>query len=352
MYLTEYFSRLFSLFEALPAYRTDRLLLAGREVHLHTPSDTLRNRLLPALSHLLVEDGGADAALTIWYAAGTDLPGKIGAPPWPGFNAQGLNATLGQEDVQIFFQPWQRQLFLYSRKKRTGIYWAQTVADLPWWEASFPFRVIFHFWTRDLPAQLVHAGAVAKEEKGVLITGPSGSGKSTSCLALLRSGYQYLGDDYVWVELGARPGVHTLYQTAKIAPDNLEERFPDWMPYVVNKELLEQQKAIFYIREQWHHSFIAHAALKAVLLPGITHRERSVFERIKPAQALLAMAPTTLHHLPHHRGIAYQKLKEISAALPCFRWHLGTDSKLFEQSFDQLYADELSGDQCCDTHAQ
>ncbi|WP_157558082.1 HPr kinase/phosphorylase [Niabella aurantiaca] len=342
MQLTEYFSRLLSLFEALPAYHTDCLTLAGRGVRLHTPSDVLRGRLLPAISHLLVEGGGAETALTIWYAVDADLPGKVAAPPWPGFNAQGFNTELDQEAVQIFFQPWQRQVFLYSRSKRTGIYWAQTAADLPWWEASFPFRIIFHFWTRDLPAQLVHAGAMAREGKGVLITGPSGSGKSTSCLTLLRAGYQYLGDDYVWVELGGCPHVHTLYQTAKVAPDNLRERFPDWLPHVVNKELLGQQKAIFYIREQWRNAFINAAALNAVLLPKVMPQERSVFEQIRPAQALLAMAPTTLHHLPHHREAAYQKLMKISAALPCFRWNLGTNSKLFEQSFDQLYADELS----------
>ncbi|MBZ4187286.1 hypothetical protein [Niabella beijingensis] len=340
--LTDYFSRLLSLFTALPAYHTDCLSLAGRSVRLNTPSDILRGRLLPALSHLLVEGEPETTGLTIWYAVDADLPDRVTAPPWPGFNAQGFNAALDQEAVQLFFQPWQRQLFLYSRQQRTGIYWVQTAADLPWWEASFPFRALFHFWTRDLPAQLVHAGAVAKAGKSVLITGPSGSGKSTSCLTLLRSGYQYLGDDYVWVELTGHPVVYTLYQTAKVEPDNLKERFSDWMPYVVNKELLGQQKAIFYIRELWERSFIPAAALSAVLLPRVTYQERSLFERIRPAQALLAMAPTTLHHLPHHRQAAYRKLTQISTVLPGFRWSLGSDPQLFEQSIDQLYSDELS----------
>jgi len=340
--LNDYFSRLLSLFTALPAYYTDCLLLAGRSVRLNSPSDVLRSRLIPALSHLLVDSGDTTAELTIWYAVDADLPDKVTAPPWPGFNAQGFNTTLDQETVQIFFQPWQRQIFLYSRQRRTGIYWVQTPVDLPWWEASFPFRIIFHFWTRDLPAQLVHAGAIAKGGKGVLITGPSGSGKSTSCLTLLRCGYQYLGDDYVWVEFGDGPKVYTLYQTAKVEPENLKKRFPDWMPHVVNKELLEQQKAIFYIRELWQDSFITAADLSAILLPRVMHQEHSVFERIRPTQALLAMAPTTLHHLPHHREVAYQKMMQLSAALPGFRWNLGTDRKLFEQSFDQLYSDALS----------
>src|SRR5690606_18578920 len=105
----------------------------------------------------------------------------------------------------------------------------------PWWECTFSFRILFHFWTRDLPAQLVHAGAMAKDGTGVLITGQSGSGKSTSCLNLLRAGYDYLGDDYVWIELSEQTTVYSLYQTAKIEAENLKERFLDWKPYITNK---------------------------------------------------------------------------------------------------------------------
>ncbi|WP_353125291.1 HPr kinase/phosphorylase [Parapedobacter pyrenivorans] len=340
--LTEYFDSLLSLFEALPMYTTDRLSLAGRIVELRTPSVALRSRFLPALSHLLVDEENDGAELTIWYAEDKDLARKVTAPPWPGFNAQGFHEGLDQEAVQLFFQPWQRQVFLYSRSKRTGIYWAQTAADVPWWEATFSFRILFHFWTRDLPAQLVHAGAVAKNGEGVLITGPSGSGKSTSCLNLLRAGYEYLGDDYVWVELGGSPRVHTLYQTAKVEPHNLRERFSDWMPRVINTEAVGQQKAIFHVGELYPKSLIKSATLQAILLPTVANQVASTLTEARPSETLLAMAPTTLHHLPHHRQVAYQKLRDISAAIPGFRWQLGADKQQFEASIQQLLAHELS----------
>lgn len=341
--LATYFSRLLDRFEALDSYRTDFIVLAGRIITMRTPSDTLRDIFLPALSHLLVDDPGLAAEFTIWYAEDVNLSHKLVAPPWSGFNGQGFNTDLDQEDIQIFFQPWQRQVFLYSRSMRVGIYWVQTVDDVPWWESTFSFRTIFHFWTRDLPAQLVHAGAIAKNGEGILITGPSGSGKSTSCLSLLRAGYQYLGDDYVWVELGDNPAIHALYQTAKVETDNLIKRFADWIPHVSNKASLEQQKAIFHIKELLPKAFIPSARLRAVLLPQVANREKSIVEAIKPTSSLLAMAPTTLHHLPHHRHVSYGKLKEISVAVPNFRWYLGSDTVQLEKSFDQLYAaDELS----------
>lgn len=338
----QYFDEALALFQALPFVHTDQLLLAGRTVHLCTPSADLRERLLPALSHLVHPEQESLPELTILYAEDKDLPAKLKAPPWQGFNGQGYNADICQEDVQVFFQPWQKQLFLYSRSKRTGIYWVQKTGDVPWWECTFSFRALFHLWTRDLPAQLVHAGAMAKDGSGVLITGKSGSGKSTSCLNLLRAGYDYLGDDYVWVESGAQIKVFTLYQTAKIEPENLEARFADWKPFIRNKADYRQQKAIFDIKDLNPDAGISVTGIKAVLLPEVAHCENTRFERVNPAHALMAMAPTTLHHLPHNRQEAYQKMRTVSSRLPAYRWHLGRNTHQFLTSFQDFLKDELS----------
>lgn len=339
-----YFEKTLSLFQEVPSCHTDRLTLAGRTVHLTTPSMELRERLLPSIAHLIHDDKNADSStgLTIWYAEDKHLPQKLKAPPWDGFNAQGYNPDIPQDDIQFFFQPWQTQLFLYSRSRRTGIYWTRKAEDVPWWEATFSFRILFHFWSRDLPAQLIHAGAMAKNGSAVLITGKSGSGKSTSCLNLLRAGYDYLGDDYVWVELGKTLKVHRLYQTAKIEPDNLHARFEDWIPYIRNKKQYRQQKAIFDIADLFPNAGISEAALKAILLPGVAHQEKTLFEKGSPAHTLMAMAPTTLHHLPHHRKDSYQKMLKISASLPGYHWHLGSNKALFISSFQSFFQNELA----------
>ena len=47
----------------------------------------------------------------------------------------------------------------------------------------------------------LHAGALAKNNKAVLLPGPSGSGKSTLTLGLLNYGYQYLTDEVVVIDL-------------------------------------------------------------------------------------------------------------------------------------------------------
>ncbi|WP_158988798.1 hypothetical protein [Mucilaginibacter sp. L196] len=338
----KYFDEVLSLFEAIPSYHTDQLSLANRSIHLRTPTMDLRDRLLPSLAHLIDIKEINQPDLTIWYAEDKHLPQKLKAPPWHGFNAQGFNDTICQDDIQVFFQPWQTQLFLYSKSKRTGIYWTRKTEDVPWWECTFSFRVLFHFWTKDLPAQLVHAGAMAKDGLGILITGPSGSGKSTSCLNLLSAGYDYLGDDYVWIELTGQPKVFSLYQTAKIEPENLQQRFLDWKPYIKNKTEYQEQKAIFDINDLFPEAGISYSTINAILLPKVAHQEITKFESTNPSSALMAMAPTTLHHLPHNRQTSYQKLMRISSALPAYHWHLGNDTKQFVASFDHFLKHELS----------
>lgn len=338
----QYFDEALSLFKALRSYHTDQLELAGRSVHLCTPSMSLRDRFLPALVHLIQKEAIDTAELTIWYAADCDLPRKLKAPPWTGFNGQGYNDTISQDDVQVFFQPWQTQIFLYSKSNKTGIYWVQKTEEVPWWEATFSFRIIFHLWTQDLPAQLVHAGAMAKNGMGVLIPGQSGSGKSTSCLNLLQAGYDYLGDDYVWVEIGEQIKVFSLYQSAKIEADNLQERFSDWIPFMSNPADYLQQKAIFDIKNLYPNAGIACTTIKAILLPKVAHQELTRFEKASPKHALMATAPTTLHHLPHNRQCSYQKLMKISTALPNYHWNLGTDKKQFIASFHNFIEHEFA----------
>lgn len=52
----------------------------------------------------------------------------------------------------------------------------------------------------DLKVVLLHAAAVAKRGKAVLIPAWQSSGKTTACLALVNHGYDYLADDRVWVK--------------------------------------------------------------------------------------------------------------------------------------------------------
>ena len=344
MELKNYFEETLNLISSQTNYKNDSLKIAGRNILIKSSSQEIQELFLPSLSHLAINDP-VQYDLTIWSINNNDLSKKIKAPEWKNidFNVQGFALDLNQEDYQIFFQPWIRQMFLYSRKHKTGIYWVNSIDEVPWWEPTFSFRVIFHFWTRDLPAQLIHSGAIAIDNGDAwLITGPSGSGKSTTCMNLLRAGYKYLGDDYVWVENSRNPSVHALYQTAKLEPDNFHERFYDWKSGLINKETYRDRKAIFLMREIVPQSWLNKARLKGIIIPKVTGKEFGKIRLTKPTLALLAMAPTTLHHLPHHRQVAYEKMKDISMKLNNYEWLLGSKEFECELNFKHFLQNEYT----------
>ena len=84
------------------------------------------------------------------------------------------------------------------------------------------------------PCHVIHAGAVAREGRGVLLPGPSGSGKSTLVAALSFSGFDYYSDEVALLNERARlipyPKAITLKEggweaIASLFPDAREAAF-------------------------------------------------------------------------------------------------------------------------------
>jgi len=336
--LSEYFKIVHSKFETCSLPVVDELSLAGHSITLSGSSEELRAVFLPSLAHLKIENADAsEPDLRIWYADFEGLGDLIPEPPFNDFNGVGLSEKSLESGYCIYYQPAFQQVFLYSQELRLGIYWAFSVKSIPWWEPTFSFRIILHWWTKSSSLQLMHAGAVAVNESGGwLVAGPSGSGKSSTCLTLLKEGLLYLGDDYVLVKTDPTPEVYTIYQTAKLEPDNLEIRFPEFKDLIQNPNTYQDEKAIFQIYEAIPSSFISSVRLKGILLPHVNGTLESFMTPVSPGKAVLGIAPTTLRHLPHDRENSYQKMKDLSNAIPVLQWNLGTDKKDLVRSFLDL----------------
>jgi hypothetical protein len=72
----------------------------------------------------------------------------------------------------------------------------------------------------------LHAGAVVRDGRGLVLCGGSGTGKSSLCLTLLHAGYRYLSDDFLLLEVdGGAVRCVPLFRTFNIDP-SWAERFP------------------------------------------------------------------------------------------------------------------------------
>jgi hypothetical protein len=72
----------------------------------------------------------------------------------------------------------------------------------------------------------LHAAAVTRDRRGVLLTGPSGSGKSTLSYMAHRAGLGLLSDDRVWVQLEPRLGVWGWPRGVRLLPHAASD-FPE-----------------------------------------------------------------------------------------------------------------------------
>src|SRR5262249_42100296 len=141
----------------------------------------------------------------------------------------------------------------------------------------------------------VHAGALARDGRGLLLAGTSGAGKSTLTIALLRGGFDFLGDDLLFLarrdgELRglALPGdIDGTEQTVGFWPA-LQAHLPrgpggDGAP-----------KARFAPEECFGSRCVPECVPRALVFPRISGRDESVLSEIGEAEALLELVPNVL----------------------------------------------------------
>lgn len=159
-------------------------------------------------------------------------------------------------------------------------------------EYADPISLVLYAWYCDQGVQIIHAGLISENGRGVLFAGPRWSGKSTSALSCLCAGFDYLGDDRIGlqkVEDGSFVG-HSIYSSTQMEPDTIT-RFPSLTPYVTPGNL-DGERAVIQLTKIFPERIKSSVQIRAVALPRIvdTHKPR-----IRPAsggEALLALAPS------------------------------------------------------------
>jgi hypothetical protein len=299
--------------------------LAGRRVRMRFAGERLLRPLTRALAHCAAPADGA-AGLTACFFDSESTATAMPPPAWSPeqYTGSGEIAHFRDDYVETSYNVGWDVFQCFDRRRNIAIYWTPSWQRLPWWEVSFPLRVILHWWLRDAPLQPAHAAAVGNADGGLLIAGPCGSGKSTTALSCLRSRLRYAGDDYTLVNVEPAPYVHLLYSTAKLETDSLK-RFPHLAASVDNRDRLDREKAMLYLHESQSESLIAGFPIRAVLVPEITGRSNTCVEPAPQSRAMLALAPTTTKHLPAARAKTVAKLARLTRSVGCYRLLAGTD---------------------------
>jgi hypothetical protein len=310
--------------------------LGGRRVEMRFAGTKLLDPMTRALAHRAARpDGPAELRVCFFDSESTGTP--MTPPAWgpEQYTAGGEIAGFCDERVETSYQTGWDVFQCLDRERKVALYWTPSWRLLPWWEVSFPLRVILHWWLRDTALQPVHAAAVGNADGGVLIAGPCGAGKSTTALSCLGSRLQYAGDDYTLARVEPAPYVYCLYNAAKLNPEGLD-RFPRLAASVANRDRLDREKAMLFLHESQPSALIGGFPVRAVVVPEVTGRRDTAVEPAPQSLAMLALARTTTMHLPAARARTVAKLIRLTKSAGCYKLLAGTDLAQIPEALTDL----------------
>jgi hypothetical protein len=201
----------------------------------------------------------------------------------------------------------------------------------------------FHFVLTELLKRqglyTLHATALEKEGRGVLIPGFSGRGKTTACISLLRSGYRCLSDDHPLMKVDEGQ-IRLLGFPEKV---DVTDRSRDFFPELgeSSQDKLHQgfMKKYFYIEDIYPGGTAFSCKPRVLILPHIVEESTSHVEPISKRQALEEILPHGL--LVYDKTIAQKEFQVLSALIQTvdtYRLFFGKDVLELHRVIEPLIA--------------
>ena len=171
----------------------------------------------------------------------------------------------------------------------------------------------------------IHATALARNGRGVLIPGSSGRGKTTCCISLLRGGYGYLSDDHPLIR-ERKDGIELLCFPEKI---DVTSRTIEFFP-----ELNEAKERLGWgIQKKYFHpadfycSAIVNACTPAlIIIPEINEETCSRLVRLPKSRALEELLVQGLLVLNEHiAATQFETFCRLVDGADCYRLSFGRD---------------------------
>lgn len=295
-----------------------RFRLGGLTLSCRFAGPAVEPLLTRALGHNAVEqdESPTDGTFHIWDSASTGV--RMVDSPWrkDEYNIRGEILNWASDGVLVALNPDGVLVSIFDSRTSTGVLWIRDGRRVPSYERGSPLRLLLHWWLRTHHRQYLHAGAIGSSDGAVLLAGASGSGKSNTALGALGAGLGYLSDDYCAVRVAPEPRVYSLYNSAKTSDADLE-RLPFLRPHVSNPQRPDEEKALYFLAEAFPAQMLREAPLTAIVLPHITQQGPTGLRAARPAEAVMALAPSTIGQLAYAGPEVTATLGRLSRALPC-----------------------------------
>ena len=317
--------------------------VGGSRVLVRFAGSAMERPLSPSLQHLAIDSGQPCLTIDVWDTGSTGV--AVPAPPWnhSDYLARAEVNGFSDERFQVAYDVWGGVLRILDQHTGRALVWTRNAADLRTYDRSSPLRMVLNWWMRERGRQFVHAAAVGTPDGGVLLAGKSGSGKSTTAVSCLVSGMLYAADDYCLIQTDPTPRVHSLYCSAKLDEANLRKRVPQLGPLICNKFETPHEKALVHLHSHWPERVSSGFEIRAILLPSVAEQTHATLRPASPADALRALAPTTLMQLSGTGGQEMRAMSDLARAVPSFHLALGTETQDVPSVIQNLIREHASG---------
>jgi len=301
--------------------------IGGYTICLQFAGNGLESRLTPAIEHLSASPCNfPDLTVCLWDSQSTES--ELPAPPWSheDYGVHGEISGYNTPQLRTAFNLGSGVLSMLDTQRNVALFWIRDADSLPIYESGAPLLTIFHWWMGTRKRQLIHAAAIGHESGGILLVGKGGSGKSSTSLRALDSdsGLLYAADDYCLLSHDGTPFVHSIYSSGKIHSKDTAI-FPFLQPALDKSYNLNNEKALFFLKDHFEEKICPGFPIKAVVLPRVTGQANTRVVQASSAAALLALAPSTIFQLSGAGQPAFQMLSELVRKVPCYVLELGTE---------------------------
>lgn len=227
-------------------------------------------------------------------------------------------------------------LHVYDRFSQRGFCWLPTGQALDSFR-SRPVLPPIHAHLADNAWAPVHAGAVGRHGKMLLLAGPGGSGKSTAAIACAAAGWDYAGDDFVLVE-PQRGAIEPIYTSARVRPATAEA-FPEFVAKTQVGVTHDFGDPRHELRLPLAGVRIVGGQIAAILLPRRSGAKAPAIRRAGPAETFYAVVEATRLQLPGFRDNLASKLAALVRSAPSFVVDTGTDPRAIPAMLSRLLSE-------------
>ncbi len=235
-------------------------------------------------------------------------------------------------------------LYMWDFENRRGVMWCTTPV-IPAALLGRPFLPLISAYATQTDWCPVHASAVGRDGKFILMVGPGRAGKSTAALSCAAAGWQYAGDDFVLVNPKLRR-VEPLYTSGRLRKSAPVELAVNLLPFVfAESNDFNDPRFELRFRERQRGTLIQGGVIEHILIPRRRGGHNFETEPAKSSQTYAAMIAHTRVRAPGRAELLTRKLLSVTRMLPAYFIDTGSDVAAiptrFQEILDSYHGDRL-----------